>query len=60
MAVVVSEETGSVSVAINGKLEQGFNREALKETLNNLLLQNNVSYKGFLANFKKSKDSIKE
>lgn len=59
VAVVVSEETGSISIAVNGKLKQDFNKETLKETLNNLLLQNNISYKSFLANFKKNKDNNK-
>ncbi len=55
VAVVVSEETGSISIAVNGKLKQGFDKETLKDTLNNLLLQNNISYKGFLATLKKSR-----
>lgn len=40
IAVVVSEETGGISIALNGELKQGFDRESLKNELTNLLLQN--------------------
>jgi len=37
IALVVSEETGSISIAINGKLERDLEGEALRERLNELL-----------------------
>ena len=56
IAMVVSEETGGISIAVNGKLKQGFDRDTLKEELNSLLLQNSISYKSILAAFKKGKN----
>lgn len=43
VAVVVSEETGGISVALNGQLKQGFDKETLSDELTKLLLQNNRS-----------------
>ncbi len=37
--IVVSEETGSISVAENGRLTSGFTRERLKELLENRLIE---------------------
>ncbi len=37
VAVIVSEETGAVSLAINGKLSRGYNKESFKENLKELL-----------------------
>jgi diadenylate cyclase len=37
IALVVSEETGAISIAINGKLERDLEDEALRERLNELL-----------------------
>jgi diadenylate cyclase len=37
IALVVSEETGAISIAINGKLERDLEGEALRERLNELL-----------------------
>jgi len=37
IALVVSEETGAISLAINGKLEQNLDEETLRERLNDLL-----------------------
>ena len=56
VALIVSEETGSISIALNGKLKQGFNRESLKNSLTKLLLQNGKSIpKNIFAPFKKVK-----
>lgn len=38
VVVVVSEETGSVSIALNGVLTRDYNRESLTERLNELLI----------------------
>lgn len=38
IVIVVSEETGNVSVALNGSLERNFNYSSLKERLTSLLL----------------------
>ncbi len=42
--VVVSEETGSVSVAVNGTLTRDFDRETLASVLQNLLLDDTKVY----------------
>ena len=39
VVVVVSEETGTISVAINGELRRGFNAVTLRTELNELLLE---------------------
>ena len=39
IVVVVSEETGSISVAENGVLKSGFTRENLKKLLEDRLIQ---------------------
>ncbi|MEO0413719.1 MAG: diadenylate cyclase CdaA [Verrucomicrobiota bacterium] len=38
IALVVSEETGAISIAVEGKLERGLKEEELKERLSELLL----------------------
>ncbi len=54
VAVVVSEETGGISVALNGQLKQGFDKETLSDELTKLLLQNNRSIsKSVLSHFHK-------
>lgn len=40
--VVVSEETGSISVAINGILKRNYNRETLEHELEKLILPDNI------------------
>lgn len=40
IAVVVSEETGTISISINGKLIRGYNGERLKKVLNNIIKKN--------------------
>lgn len=42
--VVVSEETGSISVAVNGNLTRDYDRETLASTLQNLLLDDTKVY----------------
>ena len=37
IALVVSEETGAISIAIDGKLERDLEEDELKERLNGLL-----------------------
>ncbi len=41
VVVVVSEETGVISIACNGKLTRGYNPISLREDLNNYLLEDN-------------------
>ncbi len=38
VVVVVSEETGAVSIALNGKIRRDYNRQTLTEALNDLLV----------------------
>lgn len=52
--VIVSEETGIISLALNGKLRKNFTKETLTETLAELLVDSQNSKK---ANIKKSKQS---
>lgn len=40
IVIVVSEETGTISVAEDGELTRGFNKESLRRLLKNRLLQN--------------------
>lgn len=40
--VVVSEETGSISVAVNGVLKRNYNKETLERELRDLILPENV------------------
>jgi len=56
LVVVVSEETGNISIALNGSITRGFNSITLKSYLNNLLIEseNENSSKG-LFNFLKRK-----
>ncbi|MCH5303326.1 MAG: diadenylate cyclase CdaA [Ruminococcus sp.] len=42
--VIVSEETGNISVAVNGQLQRDFNRETLISHLENLLLDDTKVY----------------
>lgn len=42
VVVVVSEETGAVSIALNGEIRRNFNRETLTRELNRLLVQEEV------------------
>jgi diadenylate cyclase len=44
IVIVVSEETGTVSIAVNGELKRGFTRDSLKRYLRNALIPNNKPY----------------
>lgn len=60
VVVVVSEETGSVSVALNGILTRDYSRETLTETLNDLLVVNESDrtdkFSSFLSSQRKEKN----
>lgn len=58
VVVVVSEETGIISVAVDGKLERGFNADSLRAKLNGLLIttQNSNQKKFYRNNRKNRKD----
>ena len=43
VVVVVSEETGSVSIALNGEIKRDFNRESLTKELQRLLIKNEMN-----------------
>lgn len=49
IVVVVSEETGTVSIAVDGKLARGLSEEKLKERLTNLLQVNEKGAAGMLS-----------
>ncbi len=57
VAIVVSEETGSISIAINGVLRRINNIDTLKKRLVSLLIQdsknNGSAYKNIITSFKK-------
>lgn len=58
VVVVVSEETGSVSVAINGELTRDYTRESLTNKLNDLLVAESKDYSdkfSFLTSNRKEK-----
>lgn len=59
VAIVVSEETGKISIALNGKLKQDFNREDLKNELDRLMFSNRYMQKNILSPFKKNKSDDK-
>ncbi|MBQ1389052.1 MAG: diadenylate cyclase CdaA [Clostridia bacterium] len=42
VVVVVSEETGSISIALNGEITRNYNRESLTKELNRLLIENEM------------------
>ncbi len=54
LIIVVSEETGTISVAENGKLDRGFTRDSLKKLLRNKLIPDKEKDKN------KSKDKDKK
>lgn len=57
VALVVSEETGSISIAVNGKLKQDFDEKNLKSQLTDLLTQNvkAAPHKGIFTSFRRIK-----
>ena len=58
VCIVVSEETGTVSLAYRGRLARGLNRERLERHLNNLLVKGKTS--GLAGNVEKIKQAISE
>lgn len=40
VVIIVSEETGRISIAVNGRLDRGYNSNSLKKELTKLLLEN--------------------
>ncbi|MBR6780885.1 MAG: diadenylate cyclase CdaA [Clostridia bacterium] len=53
VAVVTSEETGMISVAVDGQMRRGLSDAELRELLNSLLLKNDTPKKRFFANFRR-------
>ena len=52
VVVVVSEETGQISIALNGSITRNYTRETLKEKLCSLLLEEpvpNKKWNGFFS-----------
>ena len=58
VCIVVSEETGTVSLAYRGRLARGMNRERLERHLHNLLVKGKSS--GLAGNVEKIKQAISE
>ena len=53
ISVIVSEETGSISIAENGELTKGLSKDALKKRLNSLLKRpEKKGWKGFFEQLK--------
>lgn len=64
VVVVVSEETGTISLAVNGELRRGFDAITLHNELTELLIDSSESNKGFFARvlgvFNKKNTELKE
>lgn len=59
VVVVVSEETGIISVAVDGVLMRGFTADSLREKLNELLISDlNQTQKKFYRNNRKSRKDV--
>jgi diadenylate cyclase len=58
VCIVVSEETGTVSLAYRGKLARGMTRDRLERHLNNLIVKGKIS--GLAGNVEKIKQAISE
>jgi diadenylate cyclase len=55
IVIVVSEETGTISIAVNGELKRGFTRDSLKRYLRNALIPNNKPYAKINKKYKQKK-----
>jgi len=55
IVIVVSEETGSVSIAINGRLTRDLDREGLSRVLNNLCRPSKNKKRGLVKFFRRKK-----
>ncbi len=63
VVVVVSEETGAVSIALNGEISRNYTRETLTSTLTRLLIQEEAKPKekfSFLKNVRKEKSGSEQ
>lgn len=63
VVVVVSEETGAVSIALNGEISRNYNRETLTSELTRLLIQEEAKPKekfSFLKNVRKEKSGSEQ
>ena len=63
VVVVVSEETGSVSIALNGELTRDYTRESLTHELNQLLIDSETEVPekfSFLSNGRKEKKKVEQ
>ena len=63
VVVVVSEETGSVSIALNGELTRDYTRESLTNELNRLLIDSETEVPekfSFLSNGRKEKKKVEQ
>lgn len=58
VCIIISEETGTVSLAYRGKLARGMNRERLERHLNNLIIKGKSS--GLAGNVEQIKKAISE
>ena len=59
IVVVVSEETGMISVAVDGVLDRGFTADTLRDKLNKLLIsESNQTQKKFYRNNKKNRKDV--
>jgi diadenylate cyclase len=57
VVVVISEETGSISIAINGRLTRDLDREGLERVLTNLCRPAHHARKSFIKIFKEKRQS---
>ena len=58
VCIIVSEETGTVSLAYRGRLARGMNRDRMERHLHNLLVKGKSS--GLAGNVEKIKQAISE
>ena len=62
VVVIVSEETGVISVAVNGVITRDYNHDTLQAELEALLIQNprEVPYKNIITSFRRGKRNEKD